>query len=413
MKQHKLLLLVLFCSFILLSNSLRAQLMEVESKDSLNGKPKVKSRLTGRLKLNGIYDVKGNLSRNSALLIGKDEVSVPNTPAFNMDMRQSQIRFVSTIQLNNGKELTSMLEADFEGPNNTSQFRLRHAWIKYDHWFIGQSWSNFGDALLWPASLIDWDGPTGMVLSRRIQIHYNARFKENGHTSFELSAEYMEPRRLYDYTLNQNYGVDYAPSRAPDAVAGIRYSLDNGGFIKLAGLYRSIGYNSKNIAIGETQFNFASRNAGGVTAITSLFFTKKSGLVNNLQAQWTLGKGIGDYFLALGGSGLDGFARSDFSGKLDLLSTHAGLISYQRYWNSKFHTMVVPSYNHFYDGVGAQAGWDQMTNYQFTFNASYDFFDSITIGLEPQIRYEKLKYANGSTQNANAVRINFAILYNF
>lgn len=413
MKQNKLLLLVLFCSCVLLSNSLNAQLMAVESKDTLNGKPKVTARLIGRLKLNGIYDIKGSLAGNSSFLIHKNDVSGLDIPSFSMDMRQSQLRFVSTIQLNNGKELKSMLEADFEGANNTSQFRLRHAYVQYDHWTVGQTWSNFGDSSLWPSPLLDWDGPTGMVLSRRIQVRYTGLFKENGHTSFMLSAEYMEPRRLYDYTLSPTHGVDYAPSRAPDAVAGIRYAFDNGGFMKLSGLYRSIAYDSEDIAAGKTEFEFDSQSGGGVTAMTSIFFRKKSGLVNNLQAQWTIGKGISDYFLAVGGSGLDGFARSDFSGKLDLLPVHAGFISYERFFNKKFHSMVMASYNHFYDGAGTLAGWDRMTNYQFTLNASYDFFDFLTIALEPQIGYKQLQYADGSTQGANAVRINFGMLFNF
>ncbi|KFF07896.1 DcaP family trimeric outer membrane transporter [Flavobacterium hydatis] len=413
MKQNKLLLLVLFCSCVLLCDSVNAQLMAVESKDTLNGKPKVTARLIGRLKLNGIYDIKGSLAGNSSFLIHKNDVSGLDIPAFSMDMRQSQLRFVSTIQLNNGKELKSMLEADFEGANNTSQFRLRHAYIQYDHWTVGQTWSNFGDSSLWPAPLLDWDGPTGMVLSRRIQVRYTGLFKENGHTSFMLSAEYMEPRRLYDYTLSPTHGVDYAPSRAPDAVAGIRYAFDNGGFMKLSGLYRSIAYDSEDIAAGKTEFDFDSQSGGGVTAMTSIFFRKKSGLVNNLQAQWTIGKGISDYFLAVGGSGLDGFARADFSGKLDLLPVHAGFVSYERFFNKKFHSMVMASYNHFYDGAGTLAGWDRMTNYQFTLNASYDFFDFLTIALEPQVGYKQLQYADGNTQGANAVRINFGMLFNF
>ncbi|PTT09501.1 hypothetical protein DBR27_06765, partial [Flavobacterium sp. HMWF030] len=115
--------------------------MAVESKDTLNGKPKVTARLMGRLKLNGMYDIKGSLSGNSSFLIHKNDVTGTDIPAFSMDMRQSQLRFVSTIQLNNGKEIKSMLEADFEGANNTSQFRLRHAYINYDHWTVGQTWS--------------------------------------------------------------------------------------------------------------------------------------------------------------------------------------------------------------------------------------------------------------------------------
>lgn len=71
------------------------------------------------------------------------------------------------------------------------------------------------------------------------------------------------------------------------------------------------------------------------------------------------------------------------------------------------------SYNHFYEGANTQAGWDRMTNYQFTLNASYDFLDCLTIGVEPQIGYKQLQYDNGSTQGANAVRINFGMLFNF
>ncbi|MBF7091272.1 hypothetical protein IUY40_06950 [Flavobacterium sp. ALJ2] len=88
MKQNKLFLVVIFCSFILLSSSLSAQLMTVESKDILNGKPKITARFIGKLKLNGIYDIKGNLDGNSSFFIHKNDVSGLNIPAFCMDMKE-------------------------------------------------------------------------------------------------------------------------------------------------------------------------------------------------------------------------------------------------------------------------------------------------------------------------------------
>lgn len=412
MKQNNFLLPALFFFFLILSNSLKAQLLAVESKDTMNGKSKVKARLLGRLKLNGVYYVKRSLSDYNSSVV-HDDVSGLEGSAFSMDMRQSQLRFMSTMQLNNGKELKSMIEGDFVGSDNSSQFRLRHAWIQYENWMVGQNWSTFSDSELWPVSMLDWDGPVGMVLSRKIQIRYTGHFKENGNTAFQLSAEYPESNGLYNYTLSPTHGVNYAASKTPDMVVTIRHALDNGGFMKVACLYRSIGFESQDIVAGKVKSNFDTQNGGGVTAIASIFFKNKDGLLRNIQTQWTIGKGISDYFSAMGGYGLDGYARSDFSGKLRLLPVHAGYVSYQRYWSKKIHSLCVSSYSHFYEGVGTEAGWDKMTNYQFTFNTSYDLFDSFSIGLEPQIAYKELAYNDGSTQGANTVRINFGMLFNF
>ncbi|WP_316751430.1 DcaP family trimeric outer membrane transporter [Pedobacter gandavensis] len=405
-------LLLAGCSLI--TTQAQAQLIKYESKDSLNGKPKISSALIGRLKLNGIYDISGNLHGNSSFLIHENDVFGRNKPAFWVDMRQSQIRFTTTTQLKNGKEIRSMLEGDFEGgPNRTSLFRLRHAWIKYNNFTLGQNWSTFGDSDLWPASLLDWDGPTGMVLSRRIQLNYKNKFNPNGKAGYEVAVEQMEPRRLYDYTTNDALGVDYAPKRMPDVIGALRYDYDNGGFLKVAGIYRNVGYDSKNLLETAPEVKFKSENGWGATAIASIFFNKKSGLTNNLQAQFNVGKGIADYFLAVGGSGLDGFAKENKMGELNLLNVHAGFISYQRFWTPKFHTMVIASYNHFYGAEATASPWNEMTNYHFTLNLSYNILDNLMVGFEPQIGYKELHLDEGIKKGKDAVRINFGMLYNF
>lgn len=406
--------------FLLLSwsmifvNPVYAQLIRYETKDSLNGKPKMTSYLIGRLKLNGIYDIKGNLHGNSSFLIHENDVNGRNKPAFWVDMRQSQIRFASTTQLRNGKEIKAMLEGDFEGgPNRTSLFRLRHAWIKYDHFTLGQNWSTFGDPDLWPASLLDWDGPTGMVLSRRIQLNYRNKFTENGGAGYEVAIEQMEPRRLFDYTINTDRGVDYAPRRIPDVIGALRYDYEGGSFLKVAGVYRNIAYDSRESVDIEAEYRYRTANGWGLTGMASIFFNKKTGLVNNLQAQWNVGRGIADYFLAVGGSGLDGFADENKSGLLNLTDVHAGFISYQRFWTPKFHTMLMTSYNHFSGAEDRVIPWNKMTNYQFTLNLSYNVLENLMLGFEPQFGYKQLELDEGLTKGKNAVRINFGMLFNF
>jgi hypothetical protein len=401
-------------AFLIVPEHLCAQLIRYDTKDSLNGKPKISSFLMGRLKLNGIYDITGNLYGNSSFLIHENDVFGRNRPGIRMDMRQSQVRFSTVTQLSNGKEIKALLEADFEGGvNQASLFRLRHAWIQYDHLMIGQGWSTFGDASLWPASLLDWDGPTGMVLSRRLVIRYSNRFKYKGHAGYELALEQMEPRRSYDYTTSLDYGVEFAPRRIPDVIGALRYDYDNGSFLKVAGIYRNIAYDSKNRNQPTSTYSSTAVSGWGVTAIMNLYFNKKSGLTNNLIAQFNLGKGISDYLLAVGGSGLDGFANADKTGHLDLLSLNCGFISYQRYWTSKFHTMVVGSYNHFSGGKGTVNVWDKMTNYYLTLNVSYDFLSNLMMGIETQYGYKDLILQDGSNAGKAASRINFGMLYNF
>jgi len=405
-------LLAAFC--VLSVHPSHAQLINYKSKDSLNGKPRISSFLIGRLKLNGIYDISGNLHGNSSFLIHENDVFGKDKPAFWVDMRQSQFRFASTTQLRNGKEIKAMLEGDFEGgPNRTSLFRLRHAWVKYAHFTLGQNWSTFGDPDLWPASLLDWDGPTGMVLSRRIQFNYRNKFNEKGRAGYELAIEQMEPRRLFDYTTNVDFGVDYAPRRIPDVIGALRYDYDNGGFLKVAGVYRNVAYDAKNLVAADQDFNYKTVSGWGLTGMANIFFNKKSGLVNNLQAQWNVGKGISDYFLAVGGSGLDGFANENRQGVLNLLDVHSGFVSYECFWTKKFHTMVIASYNHFSGAEATVNPWNRMTNYQFTLNLSYNILDNLIAGFEPQIGYKELKMDQDITKGKNAVRINFGVLYNF
>lgn len=196
-------------------------------------------------------------------------------------------------------------------------------------------------------------------------------------------------------------------------IGALRYDYDNGGYLKLAGLYRNIAYDSKNLLAINPEFKYKTANGWGLMGMANIFFNKKSGLVNNLQAQWNIGKGISDYFLAVGGSGLDGFANENVQGILNLRDVHSGFISYQRFWTSKFHTMVIASYNHFSGGEETLNSWNEMTNYHFTLNLSYNFLDNLMVGFEPQMGYKELKMDQDITKGKDALRINFGVLYNF
>lgn len=239
-----------------------AQLLSHTSKDSVNGKPEFEAVLKGRLKFNGIYDIKGNLHGNSTFAVPGIDVNGADRPGLWVDMRQSQIRFDGTRRFRDGQEIFARLEGDFEGgPSNKSTFRIRHAFVQYKNFLIGQTWSTFGDGDMWPASLFDWDGPTGMVESRRPMIRYTGKLTSKLQT--ELAAELMEPRRLYDYTIPEGPNtIYYEPRRLPDFIATLKYNL-NPGFFKVAGIYRNIGYGFDG--------SYKSADGYGVSAMANLF----------------------------------------------------------------------------------------------------------------------------------------------
>jgi len=382
------------------SMGVNAQLLKYTSADTINGKPEYEAALKGRLKFNGVYDIKGNLHGNSTFAVQANDVNGADRPGLWVDMRQSQIRFDGTRRFANGKEIFARLEGDFEGgPSNKSTFRIRHAFVQYGNFLIGQTWSTFGDGDMWPASLFDWDGPTGMVESRRPMLRYTGNVSSKLQT--ELAAEIMEPRRLYDYTIPEAANsIYYEPRRLPDFIGTLKYNM-NPGFLKVAAIYRNIGYGF--------QDEYKSTDGYGVSAMANFFFgTAKK---NNLQIQYNNGKGIADYFLSVGGCGYDGTTSRQDAGELSLLPVNSGYTSYQHYWTKIFHTTLIASYNNF-DGKDANFGWNSMKNVYAGGNMMFDVVPSLTVGAEFLWGKKTLEFEQ-TKQSLPASRVNFGFLFLF
>src|SRR5690606_556444 len=83
----------------------------------------------------------------------------------------------------NGDKLKGYVEADFFGggsnalagnetATNTYAVTLRHAYVSWNNWLAGQTWSNFMDVAALPDA-VDFVGPTdGTVFVRQAQVRY-------------------------------------------------------------------------------------------------------------------------------------------------------------------------------------------------------------------------------------------------
>lgn len=73
-----------------------------------------------------------------------------------------------------GKDITGKLEVDFLGGANLDNLRIRHAYVNYGKWLLGQTWSNFAVPDYMPES-IDALGFVGGAVKRTPQVRYSHR----------------------------------------------------------------------------------------------------------------------------------------------------------------------------------------------------------------------------------------------
>ncbi|RKG54329.1 hypothetical protein D7V64_05140 [Acinetobacter cumulans] len=83
-----------------------------------------------------------------------------------------------------GKDINAKLEVDFLGSNDA--LRIRHAYMNYGNWLIGQTWSNFAVPDYMPET-IDALGYVGGAVKRTPQVRYSHKFSPI--TNVVLAAE--------------------------------------------------------------------------------------------------------------------------------------------------------------------------------------------------------------------------------
>ena len=228
--------------------------------------------------------------------------------------RESRINFRADTTTDGGDKITAFIEMDFfthgdgnEVVSNSYSPRLRHAFIKYNKWTFGQTWSTFQDVAALPEAL-DFVGPAeSTTFIRQSMIRYTTG-------NLELAVE--NPQTFV-------VGGERDRSTAPDMIARYTFKLDGGSYVKLAGLVRSLKVNSG--------VNQTDEMGVGVSASAKLVFDNGS----DLRAMVTVGDGVGRYV----GLGFvpDGYIDAT-SGDIETAEALAWFVSYRAVWNDKWRS---------------------------------------------------------------------------
>lgn len=322
----------------------------------------------------------------STLTVGDDDSS---DAVFDMHARQSRFNFGTSTLLDNGKKINSKIEIDFlasaaggnERVSNSFAPRIRHAFITYDGWLFGQTWSNFQNVGALPETL-DFVGPAeGTVFVRQAQIKYTT-----GAWSFSLE----NPESTITTTGGARVATDDAS--LPDFTARYTHKADWGNLVVTA-LARQLTYKVGGIDADETSFGVS---ASGMFKVGD----------DNIKFMLTQGKGLGRYV------GLNVAHGAVLNGdELDAIDSTSGFVAYQHKWSSQWRSTFLYSFFSADNNIDllSISGDPTESTQSYSANILYSPVKRLTFGAE-------LKHAERETQSGidgDLDRLQFSVKYAF
>ncbi|MGH8078124.1 MAG: DcaP family trimeric outer membrane transporter, partial [Lysobacter sp.] len=247
-----------------------------------------------------------------------------------MHAQFSRFWFSADTALDSGSKLKAYIELDlFGGGNNaflgnevatnTHGVTLRHAYVSWNEWLAGQTWSNFQDVAALPEA-VDFIGPTeGTTFVRQAQVRYT-----KGPWSFSLE----NPETTITPYLNAGARIASDDNSMPDLTA--RWiSKGTWGHFTVAGLLRQFKYQNASANIDESA-------TGGAVSVSGKF---NLGGYDDLRYMVSGGSGIGRY-LGLG-LGSDTLTRAD--GTLEPLDGLGGFVAWRHAFSPKLRSNLMLS----------------------------------------------------------------------
>jgi hypothetical protein len=366
-----------------------------------NAAPGTSFVLTGYAKTDGLWTdtPDGEIPENSA---GRDYYVPGATPVGGADegvdldahAKQTRINFGTDTILEGGDKLSTRFEIDFFGSatgnqrvSNTYAPVMRHAYVQWRNWLVGQTWSNFQDAAVLPDS-VDFIGSTdGTVFVRQPQVRYT-----NG--GFSLSVE--NPQTTIT-PFGGGTQIETDDSSIPDITARYTFKGDWGHF-SVAGLARELKYETT-----------PTPTAAAIDASTWSGAASLSGKFNVFgkdDIRWMLlGGNLGRY-VALN---FTNDAVLDAGGDLETIDGVAGFVAYRHVWSPKWRSNLYYALGEYDNEVSLTGTAVNKSSESWTFNTWYTPIPKLDIGAE--FRHAQRELESGADGSLD--RLQFTTKYSF
>lgn len=317
-----------------------------------------------------------------------------STTRFDMHARQSRFFFATATELEDGSKINGMVELDFMTSNNGNDERtvngyspvLRHAFIKYKNWTVGQTWSNFMDLASLPDTLDFVGNPDAAIFIRQAQVRYT-------HGNFAFAVENPESTVT---PFGGGARITTDANATPDFTASYNLKTD-WGVVRVAGLLRQVAIDGTYSGV---------RYDDEVTSY-GLSVSTKIDLANKDDIRITLntGKGLGRY---VGLNTING-AVLDANGNLEAIDVTAFSVAYRHLWNDQWRSTFLYS-TLMADNDTALTGSAVTKNtHSYSANLLYQATKKLMVGIEYKFANRELETGADGDMN----RIQFSAKYDF
>ena len=235
-----------------------------------------------------------------------------------------------------GKNISALLEGDFLSSFKGAHayFRLRHAYLTFGEFIIGQTWTNFGDVSAGPNTL-DLEGPNSMPASRVAQIRWRRQLTNK----LTLILAIEEPKS--DYTPLDSAAA--LKASMPEFVVKPRFKIKNGHWASSL-IYKPLIYTDQAYAfkkkIGTWGFTTSvSKQLPDTNMLNPLKLKKQTISIFAIIGEGTQGA-VNDF----GGLGYEAFPKTPTT--LGSLLYYGGYVSYSFVFNKRWSSTYVYSYLH-------------------------------------------------------------------
>lgn len=368
-----------------------------------NAAPNTTFQLTGFVKADALFTETsdGEIGDNS---VGRDFYVPATVPVggngedgfdLNAHIKQSRVNFGTDTILEGGDKLSTRFEIDFYGSalgdqriSNTYGAVIRHAFVTWRHWLVGQTWSNFMDVATLPEA-VDFIGPTdGTTFVRQPQVRWTS-----GGLSF--SAENRETT-ITPYGGGTRIASD--DGWVPDLTA--RYAWKGSwGHVAVAGMVRDLVYECRTSCPGGGTYD-TSTWTGSVSGSGKFIFGKDD-------IRWMLLYGnLGRYV----GLNFANEAVLDSRGDLKSIDGFAGFVAYRHVWfGSPWRSTFMYSIEDYDNDANLTGGGANKSSWSAAANLFYSPVPKLDIGAE--YRYGVREIENGT--DGSISRLQLTTKYSF
>ena len=313
--------------------------------------------------------------------------------------RESRFYFGTSHTLNNGETISGYFEFDFLGTasgdkrvTNSYAPRVRHAFIDYRNWRVGQFWSNFQELAIIPEAPDFVGVADGIVFNRQPQVRYTF---DNG-----LSVSVEAPETTVTPYMGGTGRITTGDTAMPDLTARWGTQVEN-VYFSIAGIYRRLELQNYNTTIN---------GVDGTVSDTEHAFGASLAMKwdigpHDIRASVVHGSGLGRY---VGINVTNGAVITD-DFNLDAIEVTGYSLAYRHVWNDQWRTNLILSGSEIENAEAFTGILANDSTQRVAANVMYQVNERLVVGGElSRANRELISGADG-----NMERLQFSAIYSF